>query len=56
MNAVLGIIRHILTAAGGSLVTNGTLSDGDLQTGIGALVTVIGIAWSIWDKKKSTAQ
>lgn len=52
MNAVLGIIRHVLTTLGGGLVTNGTITDSMLETGVGAVLTLIAIGWSIFDKKK----
>ena len=54
MNPILmGIIRHALTALGGGLVTNGTLSDSDLNTAIGAVVTLVGILASIWAKRQA---
>ena len=54
MQSILGILRHVLTTLGCGLVTNGTLSGGDLETGVGALLTVAGIAWSIYDKKRQS--
>lgn len=52
MNAEIlgGIIRHGLTAVGGYFVATGALDVGTLETAIGAVVTLIGIAWSIWTK------
>jgi hypothetical protein len=50
--AILGIIRHVLTTAGGALVANGTLDANQLNTGAGALVVLIGVAWSIFAKRK----
>jgi hypothetical protein len=52
MDTVLGFVRHALTFGGGFLVTNGTVTASDLEMGIGAIVTLIGLAWSIFDKKK----
>jgi len=49
---VLGFARHVLTAAGGGLATNGTMTGDELGQGIGALLTLAGIAWSIWAKRK----
>jgi len=46
-----GVVRHILTFGGGFLVTNGTVTDSDMQAGVGAVVTLIGLAWSIFMKK-----
>jgi len=48
---IAGLIRHILTFGGGFLVTGGYVADSDVQTGVGAIVTLVGIAWSFWAKK-----
>lgn len=56
MNKVLaGIVRHVLTASGGALVANGTISDSDLQTAIGAVVTLVGIIASALSKRTDDA-
>ena len=47
---VQGIIRHILTSAGGALVTSGVLTNGQVQDGIGAIMILGGIGWSLWQK------
>lgn len=51
--SVLGIIRHIITTAGGALVANGTLEADQLNTGAGAVAVIIGLVWSIIAKRKS---
>lgn len=48
----LGIIRHALTFGGGFLVTSGYLTESTLNTAIGAIVTLIGVVWSVVDKNK----
>jgi len=48
---VLGIIRHILTFAGGFVVAKGFIDDSSLQEIIGALSTLIGSVWSVAAKK-----
>lgn len=48
-----GIIRHILTVVGGSFVTEGWLTDNELNSLIGAILTLIGVGWSIWQKSKT---
>ena len=48
---VLGIIRHILTFAGGFVVAKGFADDALVQEAIGGLVTIIGAIWSITAKK-----
>jgi len=49
---VAGLLRHILTTAGGVLVAKGTLDEAMLQALVGALVTIAGVAWSIVEKKR----
>lgn len=48
--AFAGIVRHLMTAIGGYLVTAGVLDGGTMETAVGAIVTLAGIAWSIWQK------
>ena len=50
--AVLGVIRHTLTAVGGYLVAKGALDVGTVETVIGAAVTLIGVVWSVYQKKE----
>jgi hypothetical protein len=52
---LLGFIRHLLTFGGGFLATKGVASTSNIELGIGAIVTLIGVVWSIWDKKEPTA-
>jgi len=52
LEKTLGIVRHILTFVGGYLVTSGVLTEVTLNTGIGAVATLIGVVWSIVDKNK----
>jgi len=51
MDKILGIVRHALTFGGGYLVSTGTLTQPDMTTGVAAIVTLIGIVWSVLDKK-----
>lgn len=46
---ILGIVRHVLTAVGGFLITKGWIS-GDVEVWVGAVMTLIGLVWSIIDK------
>jgi hypothetical protein len=55
LEKTLGIIRHALTFGGGFLVTSGYLTESTLETGIGAIVTLIGVIWSVIDKNKKAA-
>jgi len=47
---IAGLVRHAITTYGGALVSQGLISSSDLETGIGALVTLGGIVWSIVHK------
>lgn len=48
----LGLIaRHVLTTIGGGLVASGAIDAGQLETGIGAIMVLSGIAWSVWQKR-----
>ncbi|MGO8916227.1 MAG: hypothetical protein ACLQJR_09995 [Stellaceae bacterium] len=47
---ILAILRHVLTTAGGALVTDGVLSSSQLQDGVGAVIVIAGIAWSLANK------
>lgn len=51
-DTTLGILRHFLTIAGGSLATNGTVSADEMQQAIGAILTLVGIIWSILEKRQ----
>lgn len=53
---IQGLVRHALTSAGGALVAQGYLGSDDLNTAVGALVALIGVAWSIWNKRQHRAQ
>jgi len=48
---ILGIVRHVLTFGGGFLVTSGSASSSEIEQGIGAVVTIIGVVWSILAKR-----
>jgi hypothetical protein len=50
--AILGITRHVLTTAGGSLVTIGYLDGSEAQAISGGIVALIGVLWSIWEKSR----
>ena len=51
ISMVLGIIRHALTTAGGALVGNGYLTGDELSSAVGAIVTLVGVAWSVYEKR-----
>jgi hypothetical protein len=52
MNPMLfGLLRHVLTMAGGYLVAKGYVSEGDVETIVGATIALAGVAWSAFDKR-----
>jgi hypothetical protein len=48
-----GIVRHILTAAGGAMVARGSLAESELELAVGAVITLVGILWSAIAKRKA---
>jgi len=54
--SILGLIRHLLTTFGGVAVASGHLTDQHLVDATGALMILIGIAWSILEKRGRTAK
>jgi uncharacterized membrane protein YphA (DoxX/SURF4 family) len=49
---LLGVVRHVLTFAGGILIANGLATETLSQEIIGATITLIGGIWSIIEKIK----
>lgn len=47
---ITSLIRHGLTAVGGSLVTKGVITSSMFDEVVGALVVIAGILWSIVSK------
>lgn len=54
--ALSGILRHILTFAGGWLVTKGYFDSGTLQQVIGAILVIGGVIFSVVSKSVTVAQ
>lgn len=50
---IFGILRHILTAAGGALVAKGAIDEATLMEGVGAVITLVGVVWSYIVKKNA---
>ncbi len=48
-----GVVRHILTAVGGALVSKGIVAQTELEMAVGAVVTLIGVVWSAVAKRRS---
>lgn len=54
-DTVMALVRHALTVGGTVLVSSGYMNDGQLQTAIGGLVVIVGVGWSIYQKKQQKA-
>ncbi len=52
-DTILGVVRHTLTGAGGSLIAKGVLTTNTLDEAVGAVITLVGVIWSILSKKKT---
>jgi hypothetical protein len=48
-----GIVRHVLTLAGGALTANGALDPTQAETLVGAAMAIFGVAWSVWAKRQA---
>lgn len=55
MNATIvqAVVRHLLTTLGGGYLMAFGISGGTLDAVIGAVSTLAGVAWSLYDKKKN---
>ena len=49
--AILGIVRHILTFGGGFVAERGLASGEEVTTAVAALVTLVGLVWSVLNKR-----
>lgn len=52
-DTILGILRHALTFGGGYLASTGLASSSEIEGGIGAVVTLVGVIWSILQKRSA---
>jgi hypothetical protein len=49
---VLGVLRHVLTFAGGILVMRGVIDQEVVSELIGGVLSIVGLVWSFVDKIK----
>jgi hypothetical protein len=49
--AILGVVRHLLTFGAGYLVARGFIDESTAEALVGAVLTLIGVGWSIYDKR-----
>lgn len=50
---VLGLVRHVLTAAGPVVALLGVTDQATFDLLAGAVLTVAGTVWSVWDKLRA---
>jgi len=55
MNATIiqAIVCHLLTTVGGGFLMSFGITGGTLDAVVGAVSTLAGVAWSLYDKKKN---
>lgn len=53
MNPVLiqAVVRHLLTTVGGGFFASFGVTGSELQAVAGAVATLAGVAWSLYDKR-----
>ncbi len=49
------IVRHTLTAVGGFAMSKGWVDNATVETVIGAVLTLVGVGWSLKHKKDLVA-
>ena len=49
-----GIVRHILTAGGGALVTKGMIGQTELELVVGSIIAIAGVVWSAIAKRRAS--
>lgn len=47
------LCRHLLTAVGGVGVAKGVVDASSADAVVGGVMTIMGVVWSVWDKKKT---
>lgn len=52
---VAGVVRHVLTGIGGVFAAKYAIDGGTMDAIIGGVTALVGVVWSIWDKKKAVA-
>lgn len=52
---VTAIVRHLLTTVGGGYLMSFGITGTTLDAIVGAVSTLVGVAWSLYDKKQKQA-
>lgn len=55
-DTILGLLRHILTAAGGGLVAKGAVDESAMMDIVGGVILIAGAVWSIIDKRSRASK
>lgn len=57
MSTILqSVIRHLLSSGGGALAAHGyAVSGSDIETLTGSIIAIVGVVWSIWQKRAKPA-
>jgi hypothetical protein len=50
---VFALVRHLLTAAGGALAVKYGVDGDTIDAAAGAVTTLAGVAWSIYEKRRA---
>lgn len=50
---ILGVVRHAMTFGGGFLIDKDLTTVTEWEGAVAALITLIGVAWSIVEKKNA---
>lgn len=50
---VSAIVRHLLTTVGGGFLMSFGITGTALDAVVGAVSTLVGVAWSLYDKKQN---
>ena len=53
---IQSVLRHLLSSGGGALAAHGyAVSGSDIETITGSIVALVGVVWSIWQKRSKPA-
>lgn len=48
----LALVRHVVTFVGGSLAMQGAMTNGEVETAVGAIMSLASIAWAVYSRHK----
>ncbi len=49
---LFAVARHFLTLLGGAIAARYAIDGATIDAASGAILTLVGFAWSIWDKRQ----